>query len=384
MQSHDETPTLSSAAPKPYISGALKHVPKEQHPQTLAAAAVWKQRFAADRKWEGVVERIRSVGQEVPMQIQLEEGTRDADTKTSRVSVETRRPRVLSDLVPSLKRDRGRVTLDTSTAFSVSPPLSSPFSRGGFWESLTPTPTTPTPTPTSARRPSNTTPTPAPTPTPTFTPTSPLSKTAYKTLTNAITTTALHLCATRLHNTQTPNNNNANTPIALKKSMLRKKHLHAATHHLLSRLLFHTPPLDPSLPSKLAALAAQAAHIQRDNSITGLGALVRVESWLRRHVRTGALATVLDAQRAGLQDVAARRRILCAAFGGGWEVAVLTGLLGMGECCGGWEGEQGEGDEEEDEDEEDEDEDEDDGGGGGMYEYGDFVRALGGEEGVLM
>ncbi|CBY01137.1 predicted protein [Plenodomus lingam JN3] len=378
MLSRVNTPTPSSVNQKPHISGALKFVDGEaDRAQALAAAEVWKQRFGEEAKWKNAVGRIQRFAKEdhlrehhvierrqIPsahepwLTVRTETGLGEEPSDgiiLDSFPSESPTLRVVGDLVTSVIKGKERL-LEPNISLPVSPAPASPFSPGGFWESLTPTDSSGFATPITTVPRTAVSGSLAP-------PADRDAKTAYEKVKRDIEDIARDVCASRLsiHKLfEGPNQ------IRLKDSMVRTKDRVQAAEIVveLRQLTTLEDVLVSEIPAKLDVLADEEAAMVRLNCIPTAEILQQnVDQWLQIDEETLEFKTLLDVQRdLLLGELKTKRKSLLAlsapAYELVWATCIFTYRQAKLESCG-------------------------DGSSTGSdeqfaYDYGNFMRMLGG------
>jgi len=298
--------TCAAVAPvkvplKPHVSGALKFVVgEEQRARALATAETWKQRFADEVNWRGVVSRIEQFAQEDVIREQ-------SDGLIQRISSSgelwLKGPAVMGYGQGTTHLFGGIDTTAQEPATSPSPPL--PVASGGLWESRPHKKGKARASPDKLATHKVTNP-PAPElpPIP-FNPSDCVVKAAQSKIQTDVANAALHCCAARLghHSVFTTASSNKG-PLALKASMVKPTDTLQAAESVLEdcylglELKNH---VQPDLPAMMRVLANSEAEIVQRNCVPS-GQLSRhgVAPWLyvfRNNESILELSTVLDAQR---------------------------------------------------------------------------------------
>jgi hypothetical protein len=195
------------------------------------------------------------------------------------------------------------------------------------------------------------------------TPTDPAAKTAYEEVRGDVNKMALQLCASRhaLRRSFTTENDVIHPSMVRPWDTLLAAELTLLSYKLPESLSSY---IDPLFPAKIENYADEEAVGPKQYSIPSLSQLKDVDAWLQYDEKTGEMTTILEAQRDLLRMNRERRkgREVVVREGGvrlAWAVRVVDDAQLMLERHVDADGE-----------------DSDDEG----YEYGNFIRSLGGGE----
>ncbi|CAG5188875.1 uncharacterized protein ALTATR162_LOCUS12050 [Alternaria atra] len=363
-------------------AAGLKGLSKEQIPKFWEEVEYWNKEFFSEAKWQEVLKRIWRARQEHGMMVLgwhpppkpihsiLTPGGRhlllySSSSLTAPTGAHPLRPAHLPRIEtasPSIPRPRWDVvSAGPATPLSTTTgPVKNAFAEGGFWASLSPKASSlagiPTPTtPTAAAMPYDLY---------TFhTPTDLAAKTTYEEVRGDVNKMALQLCASRhaLRRSFTTENDVIHPSMVRPRDTLLAAELTLSSYKLPESLSSY---IDPLFPAKIENYADEEAVGAKQYSIPSLSQLEDVDAWLQYDEKTGEMTTILEAQRDLLRMNRERRkgREVVVREGGvrlAWAVRVVNDaqlVLERHVDAGG--------------------EDSDDEG----YEYGNFIRSLGGGE----